>query len=103
MGGFMQPQGHLQVGLNLTEFGMDPQSALDAPRFRWIKDNIVAFEDGVPESVLGELKQRGHEVITPEPGETFSFGGGQVILRDADSGVLIGGSEPRKDGAAIGW
>jgi gamma-glutamyltranspeptidase/glutathione hydrolase len=103
MGGFMQPQGHLQVGISLVDFGMDPQSALDAPRFRWLEDRQVALEPGVPESVVRELKRRGHDVVTGEEAASVGFGGGQIIIREAKSNVLIAGSEPRKDGAAIGW
>jgi gamma-glutamyltranspeptidase/glutathione hydrolase len=100
MGGFMQPQGHLQVGLNLVEFGMDPQTALDAPRFNWLAEKRVALETAVSPSTRAALAQRGHELHPPQQ---THFGGGQVIVRDAESGVLIGGSEPRKDGMAVGW
>ncbi len=101
MGGFMQPQGHLQVGANLVEFGMDPQAALDAPRFNWLQGKEVALEPGIGDEVRGELARRGH-VLRPK-GEPLHYGGGQVILRDPETGVLIGGSEPRNDGAAVGW
>ena len=101
MGGFMQPQGHLQVGANLVEFGMEPQAALDAPRFNWLRGREVAIETSVAADVRDELLRRGHAVqLRDQPG---SFGGGQVIIRDPDTGVLFGGSEPRKDGAAAGW
>ncbi len=101
MGGFMQPQGHLQVGVNLVDFGMDPQSALDAPRFNWLKGRQVALEAGIGERVRDELLRRGHQVMPPDyPGY---YGGGQVIVRDPATGVLVGGSEPRNDGAAVGW
>lgn len=101
MGGFMQPQGHLQVGLNLVAFGMDPQTALDAPRFNWQQEKEVAIEAAVPASVRANLAQRGHDVAG-DPRQ-FSYGGGQVIVRDPQSGALIGGSEPRTDGQAVGW
>jgi gamma-glutamyltranspeptidase/glutathione hydrolase len=103
MGGFMQPQGHLQVGLNLVDFGMDPQSALDAPRFRWLRDRQVAFEPGIEENVLRDLEERGHHILASDRSAEISFGGGQVIVREPDTGLLIGGSEPRKDGAAVGY
>jgi gamma-glutamyltranspeptidase/glutathione hydrolase len=103
MGGFMQPQGHLQVGLNLVEFGMDPQTALDAPRFRWLADRLVALEPGIPDSVAQELSKRGHEIVRGEEAVDVGFGGGQIIVRDVANQVLIGGSDPRKDGGAIGW
>jgi gamma-glutamyltranspeptidase/glutathione hydrolase len=101
MGGFMQPQGHLQVGVNLVEFGMDPQAALDAPRFNWLQGREVALEPGIGDDVRAELARRGH-AVRPR-GEAVHYGGGQVIIRDPDTGVLTGGSEPRNDGAAVGW
>ncbi|MFZ1395276.1 MAG: gamma-glutamyltransferase [Candidatus Promineifilaceae bacterium] len=101
MGGFMQPQGHLQVGINLIDFGMDPQTALDAPRFNWLKDKQVALETAVPDDIRHALARRGH-TLWPK-GQPLHYGGGQVIVRDPASGVLIGGSEPRNDGTAVGW
>ncbi len=101
MGGFMQPQGHLQVGLNLVEFEMDPQQALDAPRFQWTQDKEFGLEDSFSDEVRTSLAARGHELLpraTP-----MAYGGGQAIVRDAESGVLIAGSEPRNDGTAVGW
>ncbi|MCA9991201.1 MAG: gamma-glutamyltransferase [Ardenticatenaceae bacterium] len=99
MGGFMQPQGHLQVGVNLVDYGMSPQAALDAPRFNWLQGREVALESAFPAAVLADLPGRGHQ-LNHQP---HHFGGGQVILRDPDSGVLLGGSEPRNDGCAVGW
>lgn len=101
MGGFMQPQGHLQVGVNLVDFSMDPQTALDAPRFRWLQGREVALEPAIGDDVRTSLKQKGHELLPK--GKPMSYGGGQVIVRDPDTGVLIGGSEPRNDGMAVGW
>ncbi|WP_420642265.1 gamma-glutamyltransferase [Candidatus Leptofilum sp.] len=101
MGGFMQPQGHLQVGLNLVEFGMDPQTALDAPRFNWLKDKQVALETAVSDDIRQVLQQRGHDLW--EKGKPLHYGGGQVIVRHPENGVLIGGSEPRNDGTAVGY
>jgi len=101
MGGFMQPQGHLQVGLNLVEWGMDPQTALDAPRFNWLQGLEFGLETAVPASIRAELLRRGHQLLPPET--ALHYGGGQAIVRDPDSGVLIGGSEPRNDGTAVGW
>jgi gamma-glutamyltranspeptidase / glutathione hydrolase len=98
MGGFMQPQGHLQVGSNLIDYRMDPQSALDAPRFQWQRAKEVALEDGFGEAIRGKLAARGHHLRA----EGY-YGGGQVIVRDSESGVLVAGSEPRNDGAAAGW
>jgi gamma-glutamyltranspeptidase/glutathione hydrolase len=103
MGGFMQPQGHVQVGVGLIDFRMDPQAALDAPRFRWLGGRKVALEAGVPDTVVAELAARGHEIVPRAVATQVFFGGGQVILRQQDSGLLIGGSDPRRDGAALGW
>jgi gamma-glutamyltranspeptidase/glutathione hydrolase len=103
MGGFMQPQGHLQVGINMVDFNMDPQSALDAPRFRWVEGNRVALEPGLPGSLIKELIDRGHEVIVKGKIPFQFFGGGQIIVRDPESGLLIGGSDPRKDGAVAAY
>jgi gamma-glutamyltranspeptidase/glutathione hydrolase len=101
MGGFMQPQGHLQVGLNLVREAMDPQTALDAPRFNWLEGRRVALEAAAGPDVRQELTRRGHDLLPLEVG--VHYGGGQLIVRDPGSGVLIGGSEPRNDGAAAGW
>ena len=103
MGGFMQPQGHLQVGMNLVDMAMDPQSALDAPRFNWLEGRQVVLEQHVADDVRADLQRRGHELVPRAEIGRYQFGGGQIIVRDPDSGVLIGGSEPRNDGAAVGW
>jgi gamma-glutamyltranspeptidase/glutathione hydrolase len=102
MGGFMQPQGHLQVFLALAQ-GMDPQSALDMPRF-CIEDGTaggaVGLEDGVPDAVMADLAGRGHQVRKVTGWDRALFGRGQVILRNPKTGVLTGGSDPRADGCA---
>ncbi len=105
MGGFMQPQGHLQVISNMVDFGMDSQTALDALRFQ-VAGNELWLEGDVDNEVAAELHRRGHRVNVmhgPQRGGAGGMGGGQIISRDPDSGVLSGGSEPRKDGAAVGW
>ncbi|WP_122089108.1 gamma-glutamyltransferase [Halalkalicoccus subterraneus] len=104
MGGSMQPQGHLQVAANMVD-GLNPQAALDAPRFRWLDGTRVALETSrLPDTVVEGLRERGHEVV--EEGEFFGegghWGGGQVVYRD-EEGSLIGGSDPRKDGQAVGF
>jgi gamma-glutamyltranspeptidase / glutathione hydrolase len=101
MGGFMQPQGHLQVGVNLVDFEMDPQTALDAPRFNWLRGREVALERVIGEKTRSDLARRGHALLPADA--DVHYGGGQVIVRDPESGVLIGGSEPRNDGAAVGF
>lgn len=104
MGGFMQPQGHLQVLVNLVDYGLNPQAALDAPRFRVDEHGSrrVAIETEVPLKTRRALAALGHEVA-PEPTFSPGFGGGQVIAVDPESGALWGGSDPRRDGCAIGF
>ncbi len=98
MGGYMQPQGHLQVLANVLDYGMPLQAALDAPRWRYLADGSLAVEDRFPEGLLPKLSRRGHDVVVKSASE---FGGGQ-ITRLAD-GVISGATEPRKDGAAAGF
>jgi gamma-glutamyltranspeptidase/glutathione hydrolase len=104
MGGFMQPQGHVQVLSNMVDHAMGPQAALDAPRFRVDEEGSprVAIESGVPRKIRKALADMGHDVRSEA---TFSpgFGGGQVIAIDPETGVLWGGSDPRKDGCALGF
>jgi gamma-glutamyltranspeptidase/glutathione hydrolase len=104
MGGFMQPQGHLQVACALLDDGLGPQAALDQPRF-CIEDGTsggrVALEDGIPAETLHDLEQMGHPVFPLGGYNRALFGRGQVILREAENGVLWGGSDPRADGCAM--
>ena len=102
MGGFMQPQGHLQVISNMVDHGMTPQPALNALRFMVVGEGVV-LEEGLSHDVLSNLQQRGHRIRLATGYSRASMGGGQIIQRDPDTGVLLGGSEPRKDGAAVGW
>ncbi|AKG75363.1 gamma-glutamyltransferase family protein [Salinicoccus halodurans] len=96
MGGFMQPQGHLQVAMNLIDYGMNPQSALDAPRWQFKSGMEVEVEDRFDHDIARSLARRGHRIsVNLEPN---SFGRGQIIIRGKD-GVLIGGSESRTDGS----
>lgn len=102
MGGFMQPQGHVQMLVNMLDYGMNPQEALDAPRFElvnpYIEQNTVTIEHGTEtETALASL---GH-TISERKGQ-FGFGGGQIIVID-DAGVRQAGSDPRKDGCAVGY
>ena len=104
MGGFMQPQGHVQVLSALVDNGLDPQSALDLPRFCIDVEESggrVALEEGIPESVVSELERMGHPVYRVAGYDRSLFGRGQVILRDAETGVLCAGSDPRADGCAM--
>ncbi len=105
MGGFMQPQGHLQVLLALLENDQDPQAALDRPRIclqGGSAAGIVGVEEGIPDRVLNALENRGHRVERVAGNRRTLFGRGQAILRDPATGVLRGGSDPRCDGCAMG-
>jgi gamma-glutamyltranspeptidase/glutathione hydrolase len=104
MGGFMQPQGHLQVMVNLVDHGLDVQAALDAPRFRVDErgGTQVSIEAGVPDETRKALVAMGHDVQS-EPAFWSGFGGGQIIAVHPETGVLEGGSDPRKDGCAVGF
>ncbi len=95
MGGFMQPQGHLQVVLNTVEFGMNPQETLDAPRFQWVGGKKVQLERSVQAHIALKLAEMGHEIEIIN--DTNLMGKGEIIWR-LDSGVLAGGAEPRCDG-----
>lgn len=104
MGGFMQPQGHMQVAIALTDDQLDPQSALDRPRFCIEPDenaSLVSLEEGIPLRVMASLADMGHRIRPVSGAGRLLFGRGQVIYRDPDSGVLWGGSDPRSDGCAM--
>jgi gamma-glutamyltranspeptidase/glutathione hydrolase len=106
MGGFMQPQGHVQVLINLVDDRLDPQAALDRPRFCIDGARVggaVALEEGVPAETMDRLAAMGHRVEGLSGHERATLGRGQVILRDRDSGVLCAGSDPRADGQAVGF
>jgi gamma-glutamyltranspeptidase/glutathione hydrolase len=102
MGAFMQPQGHLQLISNMVDHGMDSQQAINALRFMVGNDQVI-IEEGLDEGVARELQARGHKVGTITGQRRVSIGGAQIIQRDRDTGVLRAGSEPRKDGCALGW
>lgn len=98
MGGDYQPFGHVHLLTNILDFGMDPQAALDCGRVFYDGGNVEA-ERGIPAAAVAGLKQRGHNVIeAPEP-----LGGGQAIRIDHAAGTLTAGSDPRKDGCALGY
>jgi gamma-glutamyltranspeptidase/glutathione hydrolase len=105
MGGFMQPQGHMQVVVGLADDGLDPQAALDRPRF-CIDDGtaggVVSMEQGLPDETITGLADMGHPVKVVQGYARALFGRGQIIRRDPATGVLCGGSDPRADGCAMG-
>ena len=104
MGGFMQPQGHVQVISALLDDGLDPQSALDRPRFCIDGENLQApvdVEEGIPAREISKLEKMGHSVNLVSGMGRALFGRGQIITRDPETGVLCGGSDPRADGCAM--
>jgi gamma-glutamyltranspeptidase/glutathione hydrolase len=98
MGGDYQPMGHMTVAVNRYVYGMDPQEAIDWARY-FPKAGKVQVEAAVPEHVKEGLMEKGHALTAP-PGP---LGGGQAIAIDRANGVLVGGSDPRKDGFALGY
>ncbi len=100
MGGFMQPQAHAQYTLRTVVHGQNPQAALDAPRWQWMKGRNVQLEPGWPQATIDGLRERGH-VITVAAERSVTFGRGQAIAR-LDDGVLCGASDLRGDGCAAG-
>ena len=94
MGGYMQPQGHVQVVMNTVDFALDPQQALDAPRFQWLRDGSVTVESRFDPELARALRRMGHDVRVDL--NTSSFGRGQMIRR-LENGVLVGGTESRTD------
>jgi len=95
MGGFMQPQGHVQVVTNLVDFGLNPQAALDAPRWQWMGGRRIGVEHHFPAPLVRAMAERGHDMRVEH--DSRGFGRGQMIIRDPDTGVYCGGTEPRTD------
>lgn len=98
MGGYMQPQGHLQVLSSIVDHGSDLQTALDRPRWRYRENGELAVESRIDDTVLTKLVRRGHAVRVETPDE---FGGGQIAR--FENGVLSGATDPRKDGIVSGY
>jgi len=98
MGADFQPMGHAHIVTNMVDYGMDIQQAIDAPRVFYV-DEVTEVERGVPEASVVGLRSRGHNVVL----RPLPHGGGQGIVIDWEKGNLIGGSDPRKDGCAIGY
>lgn len=103
MGGGIQPQGHVQVLVNLIDLGMGLQQALDAPRYRYMSGKDVLLEDEIGGSVIARLLAMGHRRASPPGVLRSSMGGGQAIMIDPVNKTLMGASDPRKDGLAIGY
>ncbi len=102
MGADMQPQGHVQFLVNLIDFGMNLQEAVDAPRARHLKDMEIYLEDGTPGETAAALASKGHQIVG-EFSHKNEAGGGQAIYLDHGENVLLGASDRRKDGCAIGY
>jgi len=106
MGGFMQPQGHVQVIAAMVDDDLNPQEALNRPRFCLMDgtaESVIALEEGLPVSAMAQLAALGHP-IRPVSGQGRGlFGSGDIIRRDPESGVLFGGCDPRKDGTVAAF
>ena len=100
MGAYMQPQGHVQVVQNLLDHGLNPQMALDAPRWQWIREKTVLLEPEYGSVMARQLAAKGHDISLAS--ERTSFGRGQMILR-LPNGVLVGGTESRTDSNICCW
>ena len=99
MGGTMQPQGHAQVMVRIADYGQNPQTASDGPRFRWVQGMDVSVEGGFAAVTLEALKQRGHRIVTVD--DYNQFGCAQMIWK-LDGGYFAA-SDPRRDGQAVGF
>lgn len=92
----MQPQGHLQVIKNMIDYQLNPQAALDAPRWQWLEDKTVSVEKDFPKHVAEQLSRKGHDILVEL--KSGSFGRGQIIWRDSQTGTYFGGTDSRADG-----
>jgi len=100
MGAFMQPQGHVQLIVNMIDFKLNPQAALDAARWQWKEGTTIDLEPGFPEHIAQALIRKGHDIKISF--DSASFGRGQVILRQ-ENGVFVGGTEGRADSVIAAW
>ncbi|MBV1752388.1 MAG: gamma-glutamyltransferase, partial [Desulfarculus sp.] len=102
MGGDMQPQGHAQFLVNLLDFGLDLQAAMDAPRLRYMGGMSMYLEEGISQTATDSMAAWGHSV-DQGPYPVNEVGGGQVVWRDQEQGMWLGASDRRKDGCAMGY
>ena len=101
MGAYMQPQGQLQVVSNMIDYGMNPQAALDAPRWQWFGEKTVGLEPELDASIVKGLQDKGHDAAVAT--DSTIYGRGQIIIRDPKTGVLCGGTEKRIDGTIAAY
>lgn len=101
MGAFMQPQGQLQVLTNLIDFHMNPQEALDAPRWQWIKNKEIEVESDINEEIVKGLMEKGHHITVME--DFTNMGKGQIILKNNEAGSYVCATEKRCDGHVAIW
>lgn len=101
MGAFMQPQGQLQVLTNLIDFNLNPQEALDAPRWQWIKDKEIQVESDIHEEIVKGLRAKGHDVTVMD--DFTNMGKGQIILKNKETGAYTCATEKRCDGYIATW
>jgi len=102
MGGPMQAQGHVQMTLRTQLWGQDVQTAADAPRWRVVSGLEVACETAMSPQTVERLRDLGHAITLESPDNAFGFGGAQLVHR-LPSGGYCAGSDPRKDGQAVGF
>jgi gamma-glutamyltranspeptidase/glutathione hydrolase len=101
MGGSMQAQGHVQMVVRTCLWGQDPQTAADAPRWRFAAGRQVALEPAIGENAIAGLAARGHQIAVEPPEAGYAFGGAQLVRKIP--GGYVAGSDPRKDGQAAGF
>ena len=100
IGAYLQPQAHVQMVMNMIDFGLNPQAALDAPRWEWTKGNQISLERGTSQTIFDSLAALGHKVSWST--NPLAFGRGQIVLRN-EQGVYTAGTEPRSDSAVSAW
>ena len=105
MGGFQQPQGHLQVISNMVDYNLDPQDALDALRFSIDVQSMetIYVEEDLDKKIITDLVNKGHKIEIVSGNERIMFGGGQICQINSETGVISVGTEPRKDGSALAF
>ena len=96
----MQPQGHVQVVMNTVDFAMNPQDALNAPRWQWTGGMTIEVEPEFPRDKAEALRELGHDIVYAR--DSMTFGRGQIIWRE-ENGVYAGATEPRTDGTVAVW